>query len=177
MDYIISQCILAVAYLILILSFLFNKKEKLLLFFLIDNILFLVGYIVFGAWEVVPTMIISIFRNILFYFLAKYKIHSYIFLILLELITFFACLYTWNGILSCIILFGYLAYTYGCWQNSKLVLLICNCILSVCFIVYNILISNIVPIVMESVVIVFSIVMYLISLKSLKINKKSDKCL
>ena len=165
MEYIISQCIFAIAYIFLIVSFKFKQKDMIILFALFANVLFIAGYSIIGAWVVLSSVIISFFRLIAFFVLAKKNVNHWIFLVLIELITVFAALYTWNGWTSVIVLIGYAVYTYGCWQNNRLVILITNLVLSVALIAYNAIILNIMPIIMESVFFVLSILMYIRSNK------------
>lgn len=160
MDYIISQCIFAVAYTFLIISFRFKQKDKILLFALFANVLFIAAYFVVGAWAVLSSVIISFFRLIVFFVLAKKRVNHWIFLVLIEIITILGVAYTWAGLESILILIGYTVYTYGCWQNNRLVILITNLVLSVALIAYNSIILNIMPIIMEAVFFVLSILIY-----------------
>ena len=163
MEYWISQILTVVAYLFFTTSFFYKDKKMLVLFYIIGNSILFSSYLIIGAYEIVPALIVTIFRYIIIYFLTKNNIKSPIFLILLELIVIFSCIYTWSGYLSLMLVISYLQYTYGTWQPKRSIIVLSNFIHSSILVAYNIILCNYAPIIME---IIFTICMLIIYFSS-----------
>ncbi len=161
----ISQILTVIAYLFFTTSFFYKDKKMLVVFFVIGNFILLFSYFLIGAFAIIPAIFATIARYIIIYFLTKNNIKSPIFLILLEFITIFACISTWDGYLSVMLILSYIQYNYGTWQSKRSVIVLTNIIHSIVLIVYNVILHNIAPIVMEILFTICVILIYFFKTK------------
>ena len=154
MEYWISQGLFVIGYIIMLSAYLFKKKDVFMICNIVGNIFLTSGYIVLGAYTGMVGAILT-----------------YIFLTLLELITIFGFIYTWEGMYSIIMLVGNIVFTFACWQDNRTVMVWLNVYYSLSILTYNALIGNISPIIMESIYSTILIVSFFIGLAKKKQTK------
>lgn len=176
MEYWISQGLFVIGYIIMLSAYLFKKKDVFMICNIVGNIFLTSGYIVLGAYTGMVGAILTVFRCATFAVLAKKNIkRNYIFLTLLELITIFGFIYTWEGMYSIIMLIANIIFTYACWQDNRIVMVWINVYFSMSILTYNALIGNISPIIMESVYSAILVTSFFINLyKTKKKNCKGE---
>jgi hypothetical protein len=162
MEYWVSQGLFVIGYVILLLSFLFKKKQTLMAINVVGDCVILIGYVILRAYGGFVTSFLAMFRSLAFSVLAKKNIRqNYLFLALMQLIAIFGFIYTWEGMLSIILLVANLVFIVGCWQDKRVVLIATNIYLSISIITYNVLIHNYAPILMEAVYAFFMLLFFI----------------
>ena len=170
--YWLAQSLFVIGYITLLSSFLFKKKQTLMAINVVGDCIIIIGYLLLKQYGGLITSFLAVFRSFVFSVLAKKNIkNNYTILILMEMIAVLGFVSSWEGTLSIILLIANIVFIVGCWQDKRIVLVITNLYLSTSIIVYNILIKNYAPIIMETI---YSFFMILIFIKECK-NKKLDK--
>ena len=168
----ISQGLFVIGYIIMLSAYLFKRKDAFMICNIVGNIFLTSGYLVLGEYTGLVGAVLTIFRCATFAVLAKKNINkNYIFLTLLELITIFGFIYTWEGVYSIIMLIANIIFTYACWQDNRTVMVWINVYFSMSILTYNVLIWNISPIIMESIYSTILIVSFFIGLAKRKQTK------
>ncbi|MCB1190424.1 MAG: YgjV family protein [Leptospiraceae bacterium] len=138
------QLIGFIALLFVILSFQKNKRNEILFFIVIAQVLFAIHFGLLGAYTAMSANIIAVFRGIV-YIKRKERIFLYIF-ILLFLISGYV---TWEGYRSILPVVAMVVETIGFWLHNTKYIRIINLIPRPMWLSYNIMAGSIAGIVCE----------------------------
>lgn len=159
----------------LLLSSWQKTKDKVLTFLILDSIFYSMQYLLLGALSGTFTNIVGIIRAILFKYKDKNKIlQNNIMLYIIILIYIVIGIITYNDVISLFPIIASIFYSALIWQNKVNKIRIGNCIMNILWIVYNIYVSAYIGAIMESVILLSSIVA-IIKIDILKNIKQFDK--
>ncbi len=155
MIYCIAQTIGISAFIISLIAYHRDKKEKILFSMVISNILNLLHYILLGAFSGCITKIIAIFRDIIIINKRKNKIlSSKIILLIFLMIYILAGILTYNDIWSIFPILAAIIYLIPIWNGNELTVKKAAFLCYFFWLIYNIfvfsisgIISNIVSII------------------------------
>ncbi len=120
-----------------IIALQFNKHWKIVLLRTIGSALFVVQYILLGAYTGAAMDGIGLVRNLLFILLVSKKQQTNIYIVLFCLITLGIGIYTWEGWLSIIAIVAKMISTIGYGIKSPHIIRLLNIPSNICWIVYN----------------------------------------
>lgn len=162
MKYMLSQVFVLLAYLFLGLTFLIKNRKMILILSTLSTVSFTISYVFLLAWTGFAMNVVSLFRNLLFYLVARFaknsKFWDYFSLGLIYVLLGICTIFTYNGVLSVMATFATFAYTFAIWSKNKNNYKIFGIISSVCWIVYNVFIRSILGVVFETVMVICAIV-------------------
>ena len=158
-SYIISQIFALFAYATITTTFFMKSKIKIVVFNIINSLLFLLHYFFLGASMGMIINAIGIVRGIWYYLDEKFNSrHLYNSLIVCVVASIICSIFSFTSWIEIFALFAGLGFTYSLWQKNigfyRWAMLVC----SILWVVYNSLHHSIVAIVGESILIVVEIV-------------------
>ena len=141
---IIAQVLGFIAFVISLLAFHKNKKEKILGSMILSNIFDLIHYLLLGAYSGCITKLIAICRNIFVIFKDKNKVlSSNIFLYVFILVYIMSGILTFENIWSIFPIVSALIYVVAIWKGNELTLKKAACFGYFLWLIYNILVLSI----------------------------------
>lgn len=172
LPYVFSQIFAVLAYLMMVLTLYTRKKILILIFTLIDCIMFAMQYLLLKAYVGMAINLVAMVRCAWFYIEEKCGKSKNIFSLLLFLVlTAVASIFGFDTWVETFALLAGLLFTYAIWQNSiilyRFLVLFCSCL----WIAYNTIHMSIFGVVGESIVVlanIFSISIYFYKLKKQK---------
>lgn len=163
MIYCIAQTIGISAFIISLIAYHRDKKEKILSSMIISNILNLLHYILLGAFSGCITKIISIFRDIIIINKRKNKIlSSKIILLIFLIIYILAGILTYNDIWSIFPIIAAIIYLIPTWNGNKLTVKKAAFLCYFFWLIYNIFVFSIAGIISN----IISIISTFIAIKN-----------
>ena len=143
MAYTLSQICAFLAMLIFSATY-FTKNKKIILFaVIVFEVLYALQYVLLQAYTGFGMALLGIFRSLWIYFYEKKgKEKDKLTLIVLMSLLGIISLLTYDEWFSFLPLVGGIIYTYSIWQNSIFVYRLIALPMSICWIVYNILLGN-----------------------------------
>lgn len=165
--FIIAQIIGFVAFLISIIAYHRNKKEKILSNMVLSSSLNLIHYFLLGAYSGCITKVIAICRDTFIIFKDKKKfLYSNIFLYMFILIYIIAGICTYNNILSIFPLIAAIIYIIPIWNGDETTIKKAAFICYFLWLAYNIFVFSISGIISN----IISIISTLIAIKNSKLS-------
>lgn len=120
-NYTISQILALLSFIISLIAFHRDKKEKILSNMILSNILNLIHYLLLGAFSGVLTKIIAILRDYIIINKKNKKIlNSKYTLIILIVLYIFAAIFSYNNIYSLFPIIAALIYIVSIWNGNAL---------------------------------------------------------
>ncbi len=156
LEYIMSQILVIIYYLIYSWTFHLKDSNKILIFGIIATIISSISYILLNAYTGMAMCFIAIFRNVLF----KNDKKSLLSLIAVILMTIIASIFTFNSPFCLFNIIATLIYTYALWQKNTKTYKLLGIIVNGLMIVYNIYIKSILGVVLISIAFISSIIGY-----------------
>lgn len=154
---IIAQVLGFIAFVISLLAFHKNKKEKILGSMILSNIFDLIHYLLLEAYSGCMTKLIAICRNIFVIFKDKNKVlSSNIFLYVFILVYIMSGIWTFENIWSILPIISAIIYAIAIWKGNELTLKKAACVGYFLWLTYNILVFSISGII-SNIVSVFSL--------------------
>ena len=159
--YILSQILILISYTLLIITYHINNRNKVIMINLISLTITMLSYLCLSAYAGMSMEIIAIIRNIIFYKFDKnennHKNNTNL-LIIIYFLTVILAIITYNGLLSITSVLASIIYTYSIWQKNPRRYKILGIPVGILGAIYNIYISSILGIVLETSLMVSSII-------------------
>lgn len=176
--YIISQALTILMYIFLASTYYLKNRKTVLIFNIFAMIAQGIAFGCLKAYTGIAMSIIAIIRNIIFMLdekkNGKRKQHTkkdIIILITLYSIMIISSIFTYNGLPSLFSVLGTLIYTYSVWQKNTDTYKLLGIPTSMSWIAYNIYIKSIFGCILESIVLLCSLIGYILSKKSNKVEE------
>ena len=177
--YIFSQIFIVLTYLLLVASYLFKSRRKILLFNIAGTVMQAVSFFLLDAWSGFAVCIVAIVRSSIFFVQSytkkddKTTPFDIAVLVLLNVACLVLCFFTYDGPLSLLSIFATMLYTFSVWQKNSKIYKFTGILISACWIAYNSCIFSIFGFVCE-VILFVSVVVGLI-LEFCDFRTKDDK--
>ncbi len=178
-SYIASQIVTVIMYSLLAITYVSKNKRKILVISTLAIIANAVAFVLLNAWTGLAVCCIDLLRN--FYLVYDEKKHGkrdkiakrdVVFLFSVFATMAIAAVPTYEGPLSLLSIFASAVYTFSIWQKSTMVYKLCGMPVSILWISYNVFIHSIFGVILESVLLVVSIIGFIIEIKK---NSKKEK--
>lgn len=176
--YILSQVFTIIMYSVLGVTYYVKDRTKILILSIISNTSCGIAYLLLHGWSGVAMCILAVFRETVNIIDEKKNgkrdyINSFdvIFLIFLYLLCIISAVYTYEGFLSLLSVFATMIYTFSIWQKNTTVYKICGIPIGILWIVYNLYVKSLFGIILESIILVCSILGYILATR----NKEEAK--
>lgn len=180
--YILSQIFTILMYALLAWTYFLKDKRKIVIVSALSLVANTIAYILLGAWTGLAMCIVAMLRNL--YILWDEKKYGkrevnekrdYIFLAIVYLGIILATIPTYEGFLSLLSVFATSVYTYSIWQKSTKIYKFCGIPVGILWVAYNAYVKSIFGVVLESILLVASIIGYIAEVRSDKSDKIKDK--
>lgn len=148
--YLISQILVILATIVIAITYVSKSRKKILILFIIYNILYGIHYLLLNAFTGFYMNLVSVGRNVFFLFnLKKDKENGIIFLLVLFSIIIGIGIYSYQDFFSLISMSASLLSTYSVWQKNIKSYRYIAVIVSIEFIIYAIHINSLFAIITE----------------------------
>ena len=141
----------------LIASYFSKSKTKILIYALICSILASGSYLLLGSYTACMVNLIGVVRIAWFGYNEKHNKKGYVALVGISLLVIISSILTYQIWSDALLLFQGLLFTYSIWQKKVIVYRWCAPFSDIIFIINDIIYFSIVGIIMESILLVFSI--------------------
>lgn len=170
--YIISQVFTLATYLLLALTYYCKSRKNILIVGFMSVLANMVAYILLNAYTGVAMCVLAIIRNIIFIVDERKngkrdktgKKDIFIFIVLCILSVIFS-IFTYDGFLSLLTVFGTIIYTYSVCQKKTSIYKLLGIPTELLFVLYNIYIKSIIGIILESILMICSLIGYKLDIK------------
>lgn len=178
-SYIMSQIFTIIYYLLVAKSYYAKDRRNILIITFLSLIANGIAYILLNAWTGLAMCIVAIIRNIVF--LADEKKNGkkqninkkdIAILTVLYLITIISAIFTYEGLLSLLPVWGTMLYTFSVWQKKTNIYKLIGIPIGIIWVVYNIYIMSIFGVILEMVLLICSTTGYLLEVKIKRYEKK-----
>lgn len=178
-NYVLSQIFTILMYALLAWTYLIKSKKKIVIVDIASLIANILAYVFLGAWTGLAMCIVAMFRNL--YILWDENKHGkrdtnekrdYIFLAVVYLGIILATIPTYEGFLSLFSVFATSIYTYSIWQKSTKIYKFCGIPVGILWIIYNVYVQSIFGVILETALLIFSIVGYN---AEIRVSKKTSQ--
>lgn len=168
LSYVLSQVFIILNYIFLIITYQLKDRKKILLFNIASLSSAGLSYVFLSAYTGLAMVFVSIIRNIVLIINEKKNgisksvtVNEILILFVIYSITIVLSVITFNGYLSLMSVAATMLYTYSVWQKNTKVYKWLGVPVSLCWIAYNIYISSLFGIILETVLMTSAIVGYL----------------
>ena len=185
-QFIISQILILIAYVFFALTY-FTKGYRIRLISMIICNVFMIGsYALLNAWTAVPVLAVAIIRDVVSFAnthrllkspVKKSEPNAWLLVLWLVALTV-ATIFTQEGVWSLFIYFAVMTFTISSWQKSPLVYRVMGVFASWFVIIYNIAVTNVTGIALESIALVFiviGLIRFIVKNRKTKKNKRKAK--
>ncbi len=156
---VIAQYISLLATIFTILGILGKKKETVMLWFSLYNVVILATYFMLGRYTGSILVFVTLFKSILFYILAKKNIEPKLWILLLFEISYIAIsIIFWDSYIELILVANLLLVTYLCWQSNMKLLKYGYLVSTALLITYDILVGAYTTIIAEVAFLISNII-------------------
>ena len=169
--YIISQILTLILYSFLGISYLQKNRNKVLILNIIVDVLHIVAMCLLKGYSGAAMGLVSLYRDIflLIYSRKKNSKNRDIFILITSVILIIIFSFvTYNGIFSMLSIVATLITTFAIWQKNVKYYKFFGIISSLLWILYNVFVFSVVGIVLESIILIFSIIGYIKEIKTKK---------
>lgn len=170
--YIVSQLFTIIMYALLALTYYAKDRRKVLILSFLSLVANGIAYIFLSAWTGFAMCVVALIRNIIFLLDEKKngkreKINKMdiIVLIILYIISIISAIFTYEGFFSLLSVFATMLYTFSVWQKKTNIYKLLGIPIGILWVLYNIYIFSIFGIVLESILLICSIIGYLLEIK------------
>lgn len=163
--YIVSQIFTIIMYVFLGITYYVKDRNKVIIISFLSIVSNMVAYTLLNAWSGLAMCTLGMFRNIVFLidekkngkrdYINKFDI---VFLIILTILACIFAIYTYEGFLSLLSIFATMLYTYSVWQKNIRIYKLLGIPVCILWIIYNVYIMSIFGIILESILLVFTII-------------------
>lgn len=168
-NYILSQVFTIITYGLLALTYYAKDRKKVLIISFISIIANGMAYIFLNAWTGLAMCIVALIRNIIFLIDEKKNgkretidKKDIIILIILYAISIISAIFTYDGFLSLLSVFATALYTFSVWQKKTNMYKLLGIPIGILWILYNIYIMSMFGIILETILLICSIMGYLL---------------
>ncbi len=166
--YITSQAFAVIMYILLAFTYYLKDRKKILVFNFLSILANSVEFILLGAYSGLAMNGVAILRDIIF--IAdknndKTTVKDIGILLLLVAISILLSIITFDGIFSLFAMGATMIFTYSVWQKNTKVYKLLGPFVSLCWIVYKIHIKSLIGIILESVLLICTIIGYRLEVK------------
>ena len=165
LTYILSQIFIIINYVLLMVTYQVKNRKAILIFNFGAIIATGLSYVFLSAWSGLAMVIVAVVRNIIFMIDDKKNGKSekitkkdIVILFILYAISIISAIYTYEGFLSLMSVFGTMLYTYSVWQKKTSIYKILGLPVGIIWIIYNIYIFSIFGIVLEVVLLISAVI-------------------
>lgn len=173
--YITSQVFAVIMYILIAFTYYFKDRKKILVFNFLSILANSVEFILLGAYSGLAMNGVAILRDIIFIAdennkpnNTKTTVKDIGILLLLVAISIILSIFTFDGIFSLFAMGATMIFTYSVWQKSTKVYKLLGPFVSLCWIVYKVHIKSIFGIILESVLLICTIIGYILEVKKEK---------
>ena len=174
-EYVIAQAYTIIMYILMGSTYYLKKRKNILVINFLATVSIALAYILLNAWTGFAMCIVSTIRNLVLIadeekngIKKEITKKDIIVLISFYLIAAISAIFTYDGFLSLLSVFATMLYTYSVWQNKVLIYKLCGIPVGILWIAYNIYIMSLFGIILESILLVFSTIGYILELKKQK---------
>lgn len=171
--YITSQVFAVIMYVLLAFTYYFKDRKKILVFNFLSILANSVEFILLGAYPGLAMNGVAILRDAIFIIdenrstkKDKVTIKDVFVLLFLFEISIVLSIFTFDGIFSLFAMGATMIFTYSIWQKNTKVYKLLGPFVSLCWIVYKIYIKSIFGIILESVLLISTIIGYILEIKN-----------
>lgn len=151
MSFIIAQICGGIALILTVISVQFKSKEKIVMCFILANIVVAIQYFLLNALTGAVISILNTIRCIVFYVYKKKDLKpSIIVLLIFEVVAIVSGIVSWQNIWSIIPIVVTVLYTYGLWQDNVTVIRITTGIVGFGWAVYDLIVRAFVGAIQET---------------------------
>lgn len=175
LPYILSQVFIIINYALLAISYYCKNRKTVLIISFMAVIANGLSYVFLNAYSGLAMCILALIRNIIFLIDEKKNGKSdkiqkkdVFILIILYAIAIVSAVFTYEGVLSLLSVVGTMLYTYSVWQKKTIIYKFMGIPVGIAWIIYNVYIMSIFGIILESVLLISSIIGYILELKEIK---------
>ena len=168
LTYVGSQVSTIIMYTLLASTYYLKDRNKILIVSFLSFSSIGIAYILLNAWTGFAMCVVAIIRNIIFIIDEKkngkrenINKKDIVILIILYVISIISVFFTYDGLWSLLSVFATMLYTYSVWQKNTKVYKWLGVPVSLCWITYNIYISSLFGIILETVLMTSAIIGYL----------------
>ena len=159
MNFILAQICGGIALVLTVISVQFKSKEKIVMCFILANIVVAIQYFLLNALTGAVISIINAIRCIVFYIYKKKNLKPSIYILLLFEVVAITCgIISWQNNWSIIPIVVTVLYTYGLWQDNVTVIRISAGIVGFGWTVYNLIVQAYVGAIQEAAQTISSII-------------------
>lgn len=174
--YIISQIFTIIMYVLLAITYYAKDRKKVLILNILGLISNIIAYSFLNAWTGLTMNIVALVRNVIFVLDEKKNgtrksitRADIIILTILYMISVVFAVFTYDGFFSLFSVFATMLYTYSIWQKNTKIYKLLGIPTGILWMLYNTYIMSIFGVVLESIVLICSIIGYVLEIK--KINR------
>ena len=160
-NYIISQVCTIIMYVLLGITYQVKARKKLLILSIFSNAFQGIAYLLLNAKSGFVMCVLAILRETAMMFISD-KIKD-------EIGVIISAIFTYEGIFSMLSILATVIYTYSIWQKNEKIYKALGTPVGICWIAYNIFVKSIFGVILESIILICSIVGYVRSKKTEKI--------
>ena len=167
-QYIASQIIIAISYTCLGLTYCSKKRKIILILSFLANITNACAYLLLGAYTSASMCAISITRDIVFIIDEKINgksnkiVKKDVFILIgVYIVSIISIILTFNGWKSLLYAVASMLYTYSIWQKDNKVYRLMGILCHIIVIIESVAIKSIVGLILQSIVLVCTIIMYI----------------
>jgi len=175
--YILSQVFTITMYILLATTYYLKDRKKILVLNFLGLVANMVVYILLNAWTGLAMTVVALIRNIIFIIdenkngkRQNITRADIIILVILYMISVVSAVFTYDGFFSLLSVFATMLYTYSVWQKKTKTYKLLGIPTGILWIAYNVYIMSIFGIILESVLLICSVIGYILEIK--RTNKK-----
>ena len=165
LTYILSQIFIIINYILLMATYQVKNRKAILIYSFGAIIATGVSYVFLSAWSGFAMVLVAIVRNIIFMLDEKRNGKSdkitkkdIIILAILYTISIISAVYTYEGFLSLMSVFGTMLYTYSVWQKKTSIYKMFGIPVGIVWTIYNIYIASIFGTILEVLLLISAII-------------------
>lgn len=171
--YILSQIFTILMYIFLGVTYQVKDRYKILFFCILANTSQGIAYLLLNAYSGLIMCILAVIRDIALILISdrikdeeKQRKANLLVIIVFFVIAIISAIPTYDGFWSLFSIFATLIYTYSIWQKNETLYKLLGSPVGICWIIYNTAVKSIFGIILESMLLITSIVGYIRSKKT-----------
>ena len=180
-NYIISQVCTIIMYALLGITYQVKARKKLLILSIFSNAFQGIAYLLLNAKSGFVMCVLAILRETAMMFISdkinneKTSKNAYLGVIIVFYIgVVISAIFTYEGIFSMLSILATVIYTYSIWQKNEKIYKALGTPVGICWIAYNIFVKSVFGVILESIILICSIVGYVRSRKNAELITNSE---
>ena len=173
--YVMSQVFTILMYALLGVTYQVKSRRKILILSIFSNAFQGIAYLLLNAKSGFVMCVLAILRETAMMFISdkikdeKTSKNAYLCVIIVFYIAMIiSAIFTYEGIFSMLSILATAIYTYSIWQKNEKIYKALGTPIGICWIAYNIFVKSIFGVILESIILICSIVGYVRSKKTIK---------